>query len=114
MSAAPSAVAASGAIDAPAVAKASSANEASPPAPLSATTSSPISTMRLTVSGDAATRRSYARLSLTIATFIKQLFPNGRAGTGAHNAAALRICEEPSLAVAQVTLLLPSLAPVIG
>src|SRR5271154_6796906 len=34
--------------------------------------------MRLTVSGDAATRRSYGRLSLTTATFMDRMFPNGR------------------------------------
>jgi hypothetical protein len=35
--------------------------------------------MRLTVSGEAATRRSCARLSLTTATFIWRLFLNAQA-----------------------------------
>jgi hypothetical protein len=35
--------------------------------------------MRLTVSGEAATRRSCARLSLMTATFIWRLFLNGQA-----------------------------------
>ena len=56
-----------------------SVKHAPSPAPLSATTSSPMPTMRLTVSGEAATRRSNARLSLTMATFIERLFPDGRA-----------------------------------
>jgi len=50
--------------------------------------------MRLTVSGEAATRRSNARLSLIMATFIERLSPNAEPTNGAHNAAAPEICEE--------------------
>ena len=67
---------------APAAEKAASLNPAPSPAPRSATTSSPIATIRLTVSGEAATRRSYARLSLTTATFIGRRFLNARVGRG--------------------------------
>ena len=79
MSASPSAVAASAAMVAPAAAKAASVKRAPSPAPLSTTTSRPMPTMRLTVSGEAATRRSKARLSLTMAIFIERLSPNRRA-----------------------------------
>jgi hypothetical protein len=41
----------------------------------------------LTLSGDAATRRSCARLSLTTATFMDRLFLNGTGEIAAHNAA---------------------------
>jgi hypothetical protein len=44
--------------------------------------------MRLMVSGDAATRCSKARLSLTTATFMDRMFPNGRAEWQAESTAA--------------------------
>ena len=58
--------------------------------------------IRLTVSGEAATRRSNARLSLMMATFIERLSPNRRAHERrAHNAAAPRFVKsDPGLSSA--------------
>jgi hypothetical protein len=56
--------------------------------------------IRLTLSGEAATRRSNSRLSLTIPTFIERLFPNDKPTADQHNAAVHKICEERTPAVA--------------
>src|SRR5207248_1560411 len=77
-----------------------SGNCAPAPAPLSTTGSSPRPTMCLTLSGDAATRRSCARRSLTIATFIAgrslavRVLRQASASAAAHNAARRPLCEE--------------------
>src|SRR3546814_7465486 len=68
-----SAAAAVAAITAPAAWNAWSGIEAPSPAPFSTATSTPISTNRLTVSGDPATRVSWARRSLRMAIFIQPI-----------------------------------------